>query len=82
MENIIKSIQSIINQSNNDDNHNKVIGAQVMLILLTETNMDTLRNPVKCFKKIVLKIVQKKELSHVLKYCRLVGLKPLLSKKV
>lgn len=75
MESIIQSIQSMINKSNNDDNHNKAIGEQVMLILLAETNIDTLRNPVKCFKKIVAKIMQKKELSHILKYCKLVGLK-------
>lgn len=77
MESIIKTIQSIYNKkTDNDENKNKAIGEQIMLILLAETNIDTLRNPVKCFNKIVAKFVQKKELSHVLKYCRLVGLKP------
>lgn len=76
MESIIKTIQSHANKTNNNESNNKAIGEQIMLILLTETNIETLRNPVKCFKKIVAKIVQKRELSHILKYCKLVGLKP------
>lgn len=76
MESTVKVIESMIKRIDNNENKNKAIGEQIMLILLAKTNISTLKNPVKCFKKIVAKFVQKKESSHVLKYCRLVGLKP------
>ncbi len=52
-----------------------LIGELIMYILLTETNLDTLRNPIKRYKKLLSKLTMKKNTNQVLKYCKQTGLK-------
>ena len=64
--------------SNYDLNFNN--GEKIMFILLTKTNFENLKNPVKCLRKIVAKLSEKKNLEQVCKYCKLVGLKQIENK--
>lgn len=58
---VLLEIKTIIDESNTDNySLNFSNGERIMLILLTKTNFQNLKNPAKCFRKIVAKFSQKK----------------------
>ena len=76
MKDIIKTVENLMDgYERKNDAESYIVGEQIMLILYPKTNLHTLKNPIKCFKKIISKIAQKKDTQQVLKYCKLVGLK-------
>jgi uncharacterized protein YjgD (DUF1641 family) len=75
MKKILLEIKMIIDESNTDNyDSNFINGEKIMFILLTKTNFENLKNSIKCLRKIVAKLSQKKNLDQVYKYCKLVGL--------
>ncbi len=81
MRKILLEIKKIIDESNtNNYDLNFNNGEKIMFILLTKTNFENLKNPVKCLRKIVAKLSEKKNLEQVCKYCKLVGLKQIENK--
>lgn len=80
MKKILLEIKTIIDKSNTDNyDSNFINGEKIMFILLTKTNFKNLKNPIKCLRKIVAKLSQKKNLEQVYKYCKLVGLEQIES---
>lgn len=76
MKEILLEIKNIIsNQVTNAYEINFKNGEKIMLILLIKTNFKYLKNPIKCFRKIIYKFSQNKNIEQVSKYCKLVGLK-------
>jgi len=76
MKQLILEIEKLVLESHpNNDELNFIIGENIMKLLLLKTNLIELKNPEKCFRKIISKLYQGKNCYQVLKYCKLVGLK-------
>lgn len=75
MKQVLIQIQNELKKSNNDSLHNEQIGRNITIILINNTNLTELKNPINCIRKIISMFMQSKNVDQVFRFTRLVGLK-------